>query len=370
MQNGKINSFQFLVLVVFFSVGTSILYVPSILSSQVKQDAWIVAIIGTGIGQLVIWLFTTIAMWFPTLTYTEVNEKIFGKIIGKTISFLFVLMCILYTSALLSHSGTFLITQMFPKTPILALNILMALLVVIAVRLGLETIARSAEIFIFVFLFLFILLTLTISPKINFENLEPFFQENIGSLLHSSIAVVVVSSVNSIVLFMIFPAFIKDIEKAKKNFFIGNAIGGIIVSIITLLCIFVLGSTTTARQVYPSYALAKVINVGNFLTRIEALMATLWILGLFFKAVLYFYAAIFGLKQIFNLKDYRSLTSSLGVIIVVLSVIIFPNILYQLKFDSKVSIALSLIIGFFFPLLLVVIYTIRKKKLKKDPDHS
>ena len=86
MQNGKISSFQFLVLVIFFTVGTSILLIPAILTSQVKQDAWIAAIVGLLIGLLFIWLFTFIASWFPKLTYIQINEKIFGKIFGKMIS--------------------------------------------------------------------------------------------------------------------------------------------------------------------------------------------------------------------------------------------------------------------------------------------
>ncbi len=37
-------------------------------------------------------------------------------------------------------------------------------------------------------------------------------------------------------------------------------------------------------------------------------MATLWIIALYFKATLYFYASVLGMAQILNLKDYRPLT--------------------------------------------------------------
>ena len=370
MQNGKISSCQFLVLVIFFTVGTSILLIPATLTSQVKQDAWIAAILGLVIGLVVIWLFTIIASWFPKLTYIQINEKIFGKILGKMISILVIFMAIIYTSVLITYSGAFLITQMYPKTPMVYLNVLMVLIVVMAVRLGLETIARTAEILIFVFFFLFIFLAVSISPQIDVENLEPFFQVKINTLFKSSLGLIATSSVNAIVLLLIFPAFVKEVEKARKYFFVGNIIGGVVVIVITLLCIFVLGSNTTARQVYPSYALAKVINIGDFLTRIESLMATLWIMGLFFKATIYFYVATFGLSQILNMKDYRPLTYPLGLIIVVLSVITFPNIVYLQTFASETIVSFSLVIGLFFPLLLVVVYMMRRKKLKKDPDHS
>ena len=235
MQNGKISSFQFLVLVIFFTVGTSILFIPGVLTNQVKQDAWIAAILGLVIGLVVIWLFTFIASWFPKLTYIQINEKVFGKILGKMISFLVILMAIIYTTVLISYSGVFLITQLYPKTPMVYLNVLMALIMVMAVRLGLETIARTAEILIFVFFFLFIFLAVSISPQIDVENLEPFFQVNINTLFKSSLGLTVVSSVNAIVLLIIFPAFIKEVGKLRKYFFVGNIIGGIVIVVITLI---------------------------------------------------------------------------------------------------------------------------------------
>ncbi|SFQ04070.1 spore germination protein KB [Psychrobacillus psychrotolerans] len=370
MQTDKVTPFQFLVLVIFFTVGSSILYIPSTLTIAVKQDAWIAALIGNLLGLVVIWFFTTISLWFPKLTYIEINEKIFGKFLGKSISILFVLMTLLYASALIAQSSIFLITQMYPETPITFINLLLVIIVVMAVRLGIQTIARSAEIFIFIFFFLFIVLAVSISPQIDVTNLEPFFQTKLSSILSSSFKLTAVSTVNSIALFMIFPAFVNEIKKCRKNFYLGSLIGGAVIVSITMLCIFVLGSNTTARQVYPSYTLAKVINVGDFITRIEALMATLWTLALFFKVTLYFYAGVFGLSKILNIKEYRVLTFPVAAIVLFLSIIIFPNILYQTIFDEKNAIVITTIVGLFCPLLATIVFLLRKKKFKKDPDYA
>lgn len=155
LQNVKINSYQFLVLVMFFSMGTSILIVPSVLAEGVKQDAWIAAILGIIIGVIVIWLFCLIIQWFPNLTFVEICEKILGKWIGKAVSLLFVSMAFIYAASLLYYSGTFLNIHLMPNTPMIALNLLLALAIVMGVRLGIETIARSAEILIFFSLYFF-----------------------------------------------------------------------------------------------------------------------------------------------------------------------------------------------------------------------
>ncbi|WP_342601221.1 endospore germination permease [Psychrobacillus sp. FSL H8-0483] len=370
IQNVKINSYQFLILVIFFTIGTSILTVPSVLAAGAKQDAWISAIIGTGIGLLFIWLFITIALWFPHLTFIQINEKVFGKWVGKTFSVLFVLISFLFTSELIYYCGSFLNIHTLPNTPMVALNLLMAAIVVMGVRLGLETIARSAEIIIVGFFILFLILVVFISPDIKFENIQPVFEMGTKKIVQSSLFYVAISSVNAIVLLMIFPSCINKMKQVKKIFLIGNLIGGIIIIVLTFLSISVLGAADTTRQMYPSYELAKRINIGNFVQRIEGLMSTLWIISLYFKTILYFYASVLGMAQILNLKDYRPITLPLGMIAVVLSIVIFPNVIYQQKFDSTTGKSLSLLIGLFLPLLLVVVYAIRKKQLKKDPESS
>ncbi|MEK3977495.1 endospore germination permease [Psychrobacillus sp. FSL K6-2836] len=365
MQNVKISSHQFLVLVILFTIGTGILVVPSILAADSKQDAWIAAVLGTGIGLLIIWLFTKIGLWFPNQTFIQMNETLFGKWLGKAFSFFFIFLSLLFTIILLYYSGTFLTTHVLPNTPMAATNILMAFIMVMAVRLGIETIARSAEILIGIFFLLFIILVVFIAPEIEIINMQPVFEADIKSFAHGTLSLVVISSINAVALLMVFPAFISQPKSAKKSFFIGNLIGGLVIIIITLFCILVLGHDLTARQMYPSYGLAKKINIGNFVNRIEVLMATLWIICLFFKMVLYFFASVFGLAQILNLKDYRPLTYPLGMIVVVLSLVVFSNVVEQQTFDSTISIYFSLLIGLLLPLLMVIVYSVRKKQLKK-----
>jgi len=354
-------------LVIFFTIGTSILQVPSVFASKTNQDAWITSIIGMGIGLLVIWFFTAIALWFPHLTYVQVTEKIFGKWIGKAVSLLFVLLSILYTSSLLFQSGNFLNTHIMPNTPMVALNILMVGILMMGVRLGLETIARSAEILIAFYFIIFIVFVVLIAPEIRFENIKPIFETEPKTIVRSSLLFVAMSSVNAIVLLMIFPAFINKVKHAKKSFLIGNLIGGIVIIIVTFLSVSILGVEKTASEIYPSYELAKRVSVGDFIERIEALMASLWIISLYFKTILYFYAAILGIAQILNLKDYRPLTMPLGMIIVVLSLVIYPNVVYNQYWDTTTGTSFSLAVGIFIPLLLVLVYGIRKKNLKKDP---
>ncbi len=121
-------------------------------------------------------------------------------------------------------------------------------------------------------------------------------------------------------------------------------------TIISLLTILVIGADMTESQIYPSYVLAKKINVGNFLTRIEVMMAIIWFLTIFFKLTVFLYATALSLAQTLKLKEYRFLTLPLGMILVVFTLVLSPNLIYLKTFNKEILIHYSLTYGLFFPL--------------------
>jgi spore germination protein KB len=147
VKNIKISARQFFVLVAFYSIGTSILIIPGPLAEMVKQDAWIAGIAGVGISLLLVWLYSSLGSRLPELTLVEMCEKILGKWLGKAVSATFVFFALIEAAELLYFLGDFLTTQIMPRTPPEAINILVFTVVILAVRLGLEPLARTAEIF-------------------------------------------------------------------------------------------------------------------------------------------------------------------------------------------------------------------------------
>ncbi len=365
LDNQKISLRQFRILVILFTIGTSILVVPATLAFEAKQDAWIAAILGVGMGLAVIFLYNKLSLMFPNMTFVQMNQKILGKWLGRVASIFFFVMSFTYASTLLFYAGTFFITEMMPETPLWSLVILMGIIMVMAVRYGLETFARSAEIFILIFFILFIGLAISVTPEIEFENIQPVFEVELKPLLRGSIFLTIISTVNTVVLLMIFPANVNQPKEGQKSFLIGNLIGGLVMIIITLLAILVIGPYHSATQIYPGYQLTKKINIGDFVTRIDAIMALMWIITIYFKLILYFYASVLGFTQILEIKDYRPFTLPLGMIAIVLSLIVYPNVVYQQEWDTTTANAFSLTVGIFLPILLLIVAVIRKKMDQK-----
>jgi spore germination protein KB len=358
LEKGKISIKQFTLLVILFTVGTSILIVPSGLASHAKKDAWIAAILGTGIGLLFVWLYTYLGKYFPKLTFVELSEKILGKWLGKIVSLLFFTYVFILASLLLRNIGDFLITQILPETPIQAINILFLGIVILGTRLRIEVLGRTAEIFFpWVILFFFILVV-SVSPQIKWENIQPMFEGGIKPIMRGAIPFVGTLFMQLVVFLMITP-YVDRTEKVKKGLLVGTLIGSIILIIVVALSILVIDPSTTAIQMYPSYVLAKTISIGHFFQRVESLMAGIWFISSFFNITVCFYSASLGLAQTLKLKDFNVLMIPLGTIMIVFSILLYPNTAYFLTFLDKYWTYYASTYSLFLPVLILLVLKIR-----------
>lgn len=368
--NWKISSGQFGILVALYAIGTAILITIADLASEVKQDAWISVITGIGISMPLIGLYNAIGDLYPNMSFVKAIEAALGKWLGKAVSILFIFFCFTGAVALVWIVGNFIVTQMMPETPVLYINILFMALVVMGVRLGLETVVRSAEVLFPWVIVFFIFLILSSTSNLKAENIQPVFESGIKPILRSALFFASIFSLPLVVLLMVFPASLNKLKEGKKAFYTGTLIAGIIMVIIAVFSILILGSDFTARNMYPTYVLAKKISVGKIIERVEAVIAGLWIITIFFKATLYFYAAVLGFAQTLNLRDYRSLTLPLGMIVVSLSLVFFPNATDFIVWDTKTWPSFAIVYGFFLPLLIFIVGKIRNKKEKTTAGHG
>ncbi|MBP1994822.1 GerAB/ArcD/ProY family transporter [Paenibacillus eucommiae] len=363
-----ISGRQLAILVCLFTIGSAILVIPSGQAAYAQQDAWIATILGTVAGIGIVWLYTLVGSLFPTLSLVQLSEKLLGKWLGKVISFLFI--GIFFLGGPISnvyYIGSFMTSQIMPETPMEAFSILFVLTAVMGVRLGLETMARTAEILFPWVLLLFFLLVMFISPQIKMDNILPILESGLKSTVPAALTFLSAAALPSVLLLVINPSQMNQPKEARRAFLIGYLMGGMVLIIIVTLCILVLGHDLTTRNTYPSYALAKLINIGDFLQRLEVLMAFIWIITLYFRMSLYYYVTLVAIAQIFNLKDYRPLAIPLGLLMLALAPIEYPTSIFD-EYTTKVYwIPYALIAGLIYPLVLLGIARLRKHFQPESP---
>jgi spore germination protein KB len=356
----KISSFQFGILIFLFAIGSSILLTPAGLATAAKQDAWIACSLGVAMALLIISLYSKLGVYFPNMTLVEYSQKLLGKWIGTLVMLSFVFFCFVGAATVLFYEGEFVVTHIMPETPIQMINGLFAIIIVMGTRLGIETFARTAEILVPWVVMIFFILVATLFPQIEFKKVIPLFESGVKPIIKGALTFVSIASLPCIVFGMVIPSVNKP-KNVQKTFIVSILLSGLVMVIITFLCISVLGADITARSTYPSFILAKNINIGHFFQRVEALITGIWVITVYFKILLYFYACVLGTAQILRLKSYQPVVVPLGMLLVLFSLIVYPNTTYAGTWDSTIWIPFVLTFGFVLPLLLLGIAKMRIK---------
>ncbi|WP_424767392.1 GerAB/ArcD/ProY family transporter [Paenibacillus sp. sgz302251] len=361
--NSWISLHQFTVLVIMFGVGSSILVAPASLAAAAKQDAWISSFIGVVVGFLPIIVYIALANLFPRQTLIEINESVFGKWLGKLISFLYVQFFFILSFMLLGDIGYFLTTEVMPETPIIFIMGGVMFIVVMATRLGPVVFAEGAEIFFPWVMFMIVMTVVMLLPNIESRKIEPILENGFMPVLKASVPFV--SLQEYVILLMIYP-LVKNAKRAGKAFYSGSLIAGLLLVITILICILVLGSSLTQVSMYPTFTLAKKISIGNFLERVEVIVGGLWFVTIIFKLILTFFAASHGISQLFGFKSYRFLTIPLGMLTTVFVLPAYTNIVFVMDFIHRVWPAYGLTFMVALPFLTLLAALLLKKKKKQE----
>ncbi|MEK4191704.1 MULTISPECIES: GerAB/ArcD/ProY family transporter [Paenibacillus] len=359
LEKGKISTRQLTILVMFLTIGDSILVIPPSTTHYARQNAWISALIGMIVGLLAIYMYSKFAKLYPKLTLIEVIQKAFGKWIGTILSLLTLMYFLIVTVGSMRELSEFVTSEILPRTPIPAVLILFMVIVIMATRLGIEVIGRAGEIFTPMIIILFLILTVAIIPQMEIVRLLPILEDGIKPVVRGSISITAYTFLEPVVFLMFLP-YVHQQQKITKGLLQGCFLGGIIIFLTITISILVLGPDLTTRDIYPSYNIARRISVGGFFERVEAMIALLWMLTLFIEVTLYFYAFVLGLSQLFKLKEYRVLTLPAGLILVTLAPLIAPNYTYYNKVFDNYWVYYVITFGLFLPLVLLGVGMFRR----------
>jgi spore germination protein KB len=315
---------QFAILVLLFTIGTSIIIAPSMLAAYAKQDGWISALIGLLVGLFVVWCYASIGTYFKDKTLIAVINESFGKYLGFVVALVFSVFALILSSLVLSNIGNFVNTRLLLGTPLDSVEYTFVITVVIGVRLGIETICRSTEFLIPLFAFLFLILTFAVLPQMDVENLLPVFEHDVHDIFKSSYGFISFPFVE-LMLFLMLTPYVAKQKNIKKGYLIGATVGGVLLVIITVVSIMSLGGGGTAINTYPAFSIAKKIDVGGVVQRMEVIMAWIWMFSIFSKLSVCLYVSTVCFQQLFRLRDVNCLTLPIALSLIPLSQWLSPS---------------------------------------------
>ncbi|BFH63141.1 GerAB/ArcD/ProY family transporter [Paenibacillus azoreducens] len=365
LEKGRLATRQLVVLVFLCTVGDMFQLYPSDVASISRQDAWISALLTIVGGVVIIIILLIIARIQSDKSWIESCIKVLGKWPGTVISIWYLLYFWMVCAYLVREIGDFMTTEIFMTTPLLVVHFLIILLILWAVKAGLESIGRSSEIMLPMFLLAVFTLVVSLFPQIDLHHLKPIGEQGPKTIVRGTIVGTAFPFGELSVLLMLTPYVNKQPHWAKEVLLIVIA-AGTLLSLTTAMSLLVLGIDLTAYSVYPMYVLAQKINIGNFFQRIEAIMAIAYLITTFFKAVVFFYAFTLGTGQLFRLKCKRILYLPGGMLVFAMAILFSGDAVYYLKTLVMPWMFWDLTNGAVVPLIFGAVYWIRKKWFKSD----
>lgn len=361
MNNEVISDKQGISIVALFLLGSSIVIGTAI---GAKKDLWIAILIAVLIAVPILIIYARILQIFPGKNLMEINELLFGKILGKLVNILYTWYAIHLGSMVLRNFGEYVNTVSLLETPKIVIMSFVIFLCIITVKHGIEVLARFGEFAIIILVLLVFLTIILLLPDMELSNIKPILERGIKPVLGGAISTFSFPFGETILFCMSF-SLMKNKKSSFKIYMYGLLIGGLVIFITSLTEILVLGEDIYAASYFPAHITVRVIDVGIILQRVEIVVAIAFISAGFIKTSICLLGASKGIAKIFGLKDYRFAVIPIGLLITVLSIIIFETVFDMEKWD-KVNPYYTSIFQVFIPIIVWITAEIKKKQLKNS----
>lgn len=337
-------------------------YAPSVMAEYAEHHLWISILIAIVLSTALGWSMFKLSLHFPDDSFLEVLKKITGKYLGSLIG---VSYCIYFFILFIIHTQilvTTFKTLFLPTTPTSAILLLVLVFAFYSAYLEIEVLARASNALLILLIATLTFLFLAVIPEIDVGNYQPFMPGNMAGIWHATLIPFAVFG-QVIIVSAILPFVNKKNEKPKtKGFMVGIIFTFLISGLIVVEEIGVFSSYELERLQFPSVELITLIQMGEFLERLEIFLVTLWAGSMFLVLGIFFTVSLLLLKQMRKKKN-KGLGINLvfNIIAFIICLRYLPDTASIVDFLFEKWIYLSLIFQTAIPILLIGVFLVRKK---------
>ena len=365
LEKAKISKFQLYVLIVHYILGAA-----SVISigEKAKQSAWISVLIASIIGILIfVLIYGSIFKFNKELTFVKTIEKHFGKILGKIIAFLFILYFIFISLFVIRHIYEVISLLLLPETPKIVINSVSVLLTIYSVSKGIETVARTGEIYFFGTILAYIAFTifLLFSDVVNIDNLFPMFEVGFLKIIKAAIPLFLIFPFGELVVFLSLLHYTEREKGTIKACVLAIMSGGFILILLNFLNITTIGPYLIENTPFPTLKTIRLIKVQDFIQRLDSLAVLIFLTSTFFKLKIFYFAIASGLRDIFGTKKYTGFLFPAAITAAIASILFTDNYTYFIYFIKNYLPLVTLNFELVIPIILLIII-LYKKYIKKS----
>lgn len=247
---------------------------------------------------------------------------------------------------------------LLPDTPMEFIILLFAVSVAFGAYMGIDSISRIHALFLpiaGVVLFIFVLLLV---PVFHVNNLFPFFGKGTYNIFVKGLDELRIFA--DILMLNILLPFCGDKKSAQKSGFMAIGISGFVGTLIAFVFVLIFPYPASEEFVTPLYMLARLVRIGRFFQRLEAVFEFIWSIAMLLYSSLYLFALCQVWKETFGLKYYKPVIVPMITLVVMLSLL--PETIVDLYNRNILVSAVLYPMAFALPIIIGILYRFKVRR--------
>ncbi|MEK3825736.1 MULTISPECIES: GerAB/ArcD/ProY family transporter [Paenibacillus] len=259
-------------------------------------------------------------------------------------------------------TGDYVSITLLETTPISIIVLSLLVMAIFIVRGGLGSLIGMVELYVALFLLNSIIVPFMLIQQINMDNLKPYFDVDLAGVGRGSWYLF---SFYGEMIFL--PFIVRGSDFRVKSIVTGNIVTGLLMMLIVIETITSIGVPIASRLVYPSYELARQLQISDFLDRFDLALAAATLPCIITKIAFDLYLVCWGLKRMIPKVSGKVLTGPIALLGFVCAFWFFRNAIQLNRFTREWT-WVAIVFEVLFPIVFFLFLRPRKKEAGHAPN--
>ncbi|WP_419890272.1 GerAB/ArcD/ProY family transporter [Paenibacillus xylanexedens] len=357
--NQSVTSRQIVLLVLLLSITGTLIQPHAQAIFYAEQHAYLSYVPVVFVMIISMWMVSRIQRRFPNQDLFEALAERF-PFMGRLAGVMYILFFFFIFARDIRLIGDYVSITLLETTPISIVVLSLMIMAVFIVRGGLGSLIGMSELYVTLFLLNSIIVPFMLIQQLNMENLMPYFHVDTAGVGKGSWYIF--SFYGEMIAL---PFVVKGSDFRFKPVLWGIIISGLVMMLIIVETITSIGVPIASRLVYPSYELARQLQISDFLDRFDLALAAATLPTMITKIAFDLYFVCWGLKRMIPNVSGKVLTGPVALLGFVCAFWFFRNAIQLYRFTREWT-WIAIVFEVLFPIVLFLFLRPRKKDKKES----
>lgn len=313
--SNNVTSRQIALFTFVAQTGIGITTLPTILAKEVGHDGWISVIVAGAAAILASIMIGILLRRYDNKSIFEINNLIFGRIIGSTFNTVLVSYLVLSASASVRVFSLFLRLTLLPRSHPLLMSPFVLLPSIYLLWLGLKNVCRFKYISIMSYVTAVLYLTM-ISKDVRISFLMPIAESGAMPILYS-VRLSILSFIGLELVAFIYPEIV-DKSKAFKWHVAASLLSTVFLTIVVAVSTAVFGENLIQTFTIPLFNLARIYHA-PVIERVDLYITALWFVAMGCSMRAYMFVGFHSIQKVFGIQKTKGLLILFFAVIIAIS---------------------------------------------------